>query len=227
MHNFALPEPLLKSVLQRTGKRHPFDEIDPGRTALLVIDMQNYFCAPGYMGEVPMARAIVPDINRLAASLRAAGGHVVWIKGSSDGTAETWPVFNNYLMTPDRRRRRFETLSESHEGHQLWPELIVEPDDTHVVKKRFSAFLQGSSDIDAHLRRMSIDTLLIAGTTTDVCCDSSARDAAMLNYKVTMVADANATYSDAAHNAALAAFYNVFGDVQTVDEVIGYLGAAK
>jgi ureidoacrylate peracid hydrolase len=86
------------------------------------------------------------------------------------------------------------------------------------VKKRFSAFIQGSSGIEAHLRGRGIDTLLIAGTTTNVCCESTARDAMMLNFKVVTVPDALAAYTDAEHDATLATFYMIFGDVQTIDE---------
>jgi ureidoacrylate peracid hydrolase len=223
VHDFQLPADLRESIKQRTGREHPFDAIDPRKAALLVVDMQNYFCAPGYMGEVPTARGIVPAINRMAQMLRSAGSHVVWIKGSSDGTEGSWSVFNNYLMTPARRERRLVTLSPSHEGHQLWPELEIAPEDGHIVKTRFSAFLQGSSTVDEYLRKRGVDTVIVAGTTTDVCCDSTARDAAMLNYKTIMVSDANATYSDATHAAALCAFYNVFGDVQTTDEVLNFI----
>jgi ureidoacrylate peracid hydrolase len=224
MHTVAFPADLVSGVLQRTGKVHPFDRIDPQRTALLVVDMQNYFCAPGYMGEVPMARAIVPTINRLATGVRERGGHVVWIKGSSTGSAETWSVFNTYLMTPERLKTRLETLAEGHEGHEIYTGLEVQPEDGQIAKTRFSAFVPGSSGLDAYLRARGIDTVLVAGTTTDVCCDSTARDASMLNYKSIMVSDANATYTDAAHLASLMAFYRVFGDVQTVDEAVGFMG---
>lgn len=223
MHAVAFPSDLVSNVVRRTGKVHPFDRIEPRRTALLVVDMQNYFCAPGFMGEVPMARAIVPAINRLAAAMRERGGHVVWIKGSSTGSAETWSVFNTHLMTPERLKTRLETLAEGHEGHEIYPALAVASEDGQIVKTRFSAFLPGSSGLDAYLRGRGIDTVVVAGTTTDVCCDSTARDACMLNYKSIMVSDANATYTDTAHLAALMAFYRVFGDVQTVDEVVGFM----
>lgn len=223
MHPHKLPEEFVRQVSSRTGKIHPFDEIISSRTAMLVIDMQNYFCAPGYQGEVPASRSIVPTINRLAEGLRTAGGHVVWVKGTSDGAEATWSVYNDLLNTADRRERRNATLSQQHEGFALWPELHVDASDGEIVKTRFSAFLQGSSGLDAYLRDRSIDTVIITGTTTDVCCDSTARDAAMLNYKTIMVADANATYSDNAHLAALCAFYNVFGDVQTADELLSFL----
>ena len=73
------------------------------------------------------------------------------------------------------------------------------------------------------MRELGIDTLLIGGTATNICCESSARDAMMLNFKVTMVADALATYTDAEHNASLINFYAMFGDVQTVDEATASL----
>jgi isochorismate hydrolase len=85
---------------------------------------------------------------------------------------------------------------------------------------RYSAFIQGSSEIQRHLRERKLDTVLITGTATNVCCESSARDAMMLNFKTIMVADGLAASSDEEHNASLSAFYGRFGDVQTVDEVL-------
>ena len=223
MHAFQIPASIINRVTERTGKAHPFDLLVPARTALVVIDMQNYFMKPGFMGEVAMARAIVPSINELATGLRASGGHVVWIKNSTNDTRDSWSVFHDHLLTPELMRRRYETMSEDHEGHQLWSELDVRPQDAQIVKKRFSAFLPGSSDIDAYLKSLGIDTVLIAGTATNVCCESSARDAMMLNYKVVMISDATATFSDEEHQASLSCFYSLFGDVQTVDEALSFL----
>ena len=220
MHKLSIPAEIVARVTERAGRVHPFDQLDPAKTALVVIDMQNYFVKPGFQGEVPMAREVVPAINRLAAELRQRGGHVVWVKNATNDTRESWSVFHDWLMTPERRDRRYESMDVAHEGHALWHALDARPEDAHIVKMRFSAFIQGSSDIAAHLRSRGIDTILVAGTATNVCCESSARDAMMLNFKVVMVADALATYTDAEHNAALSAFYGMFGDVQTVDEVL-------
>jgi ureidoacrylate peracid hydrolase len=220
MHELSIPADLVTRVTERTGRPHPFDVIDPAKTAFVVVDMQNYFMKPGFQGEVPKARAIVPAVNRLAAAVRELGGHVVWVKNATNDTRESWSVFHDWLMTPDRRDRRYASMDLAHEGHALWHALDVQPDDAHVVKTRFSAFIQGSSDLAAHLRGRGVDTILVAGTATNVCCESSARDAMMLNFKVVMVADALATHTDAEHNAALSAFYGMFGDVQTVDEVL-------
>jgi ureidoacrylate peracid hydrolase len=227
MHRFELPQPMVDRVLARTGRVHPFDRLDPTKTALVVIDMQNYFMKPGFLGEIAMARAIIPAVNRLADGLRRLGGEVIWIKNSTNGTLDSWSTFHDCLNTPDKRDRRLVEMDESHEGHALWSELDVRPGDAQIVKKRFSAFIQGSSTIVEHLHGRGIDTVLIAGTATNICCESSARDAMMLNFKTVMVADALATWTDAEHNATLATFYSLFGDVQTVDQALVSLGAER
>ena len=223
MHELSIPAHVVERVIRRAGRPHPFDVIEPAKTALVVIDMQNYFMKPGFQGEVPMARKIVPTVNRLAAATRELGGHVVWVKNTTSGTRESWSVLHDWLQTPERRDRRYASMELAQEGHALWSELDARPEDAQIVKKRFSAFIQGSSDIEAHLRGRGIDTLLIGGTATQVCCESSARDAMMLNFKVIMVPDALATYSDEDQNASLRAFYSNFGDLQTADEAIASL----
>ncbi len=223
MHPFTMPQEIVARVARRTGRAHPFETLVPERTALLVIDMQNYFVKPGYPGEAPMARKIVAGVNQLAAALRRMGGLVVWIKNSSTETRDSWSVLHRDLMTPERQKARYEALGEDHEGHELWPMLDVKTEDAQMVKKRYSAFIQGSSDIEAFLNVRGIDSVLIAGTATNICCESTARDAMMLNFRAVMVSDALAAYSDAEHAAALMNFYSVFGDVQTIDETIASL----
>ena len=223
MHELSIPPHVLERVIRRAGRPHPFDVIEPAKTALVIIDMQNYFMKPGFQGEVPMARKIVPTVNRLAAATRELGGHVVWVKNTTTGTRESWSVLHDWLQTPDRRDRRYASMELGQEGHALWGELDAKPEDAQIVKKRFSAFIQGSSDIEAYLRGRGIDTLLIGGTATQVCCESSARDAMMLNFKVIMVPDALATYSDEEQNISLRAFYSNFGDLQTADQAIASL----
>src|ERR1700722_815483 len=115
MHKIAISEGALTRVRTRIGKLHPFDTIDPPRTALLVIDMQNYFVKPGHQGEVPLAREIVPNINRLAAELRSHGGHVVWIRNGTRDTRQSWSNYHEWLTTPERMRRRYEAMDEGHE----------------------------------------------------------------------------------------------------------------
>lgn len=223
MHTYQLPTSLVEAIQLRRGKRHAYDRFEAHRTALLVIDMQNYFVAPGQLGEIPMARAIVPNVNRLAREIRNAGGRVVWVLNTSTGTEESWSHLHQYLWAPDIAKLRHQQLGEGSEGFLLWHEMETDERDLFVHKRRYSAFIRGSSELEEHLRQRSIDTLLIAGTATNVCCESTARDAMMLNFKTIMLADATATFSDEVHNASLASFLSFFGDVMTVDEAIARL----
>jgi ureidoacrylate peracid hydrolase len=117
-------------------------------------------------------------------------------------------------------QRRYEAMEEGHDGFEFWHLNDIRPEDARLTKTRYSAFIQGSSAIETHLREREIDTVLIAGTATNICCESTARDAMMLNFKTVMVADALAANSDEEHNASLSALHGQFADVQTVDEVL-------
>jgi ureidoacrylate peracid hydrolase len=227
MNWLDVPEDVAARVLARRGTLHPFDNLDPARTALVVVDLQN-----GFMDErvghavCPMARDIVPNVNRLAAAVRATGGAVFWIQNTHDEACLTeWSVMHG-MSTPEGRARRSAAMSEGTEGHQLWPLLDVQPEDEAVKKYRFSAFLPGASDLPDRLRARGFDTVIITGTVTNVCCESSARDAMMTNFKVIMVSDGNAAANMAEHQASLIAFYLTFGDVMDTDYLIGRLHRA-
>ena len=208
----------------RGGVRNAFATIAPGRTAHLVIDMQSGFMEPGAPVEVPEARTIVGNVNRIAAAVREAGAIIVWVRFTTPaGEAPAWPVF-------------YERMGLAAEGHraaftpgahywQLWPDLDVRPEDAVIEKYRFSAFTPGASGLDALLRERGIDTVIVTGTLTNCCCESTARDAMQLNYHVLMAADANAALSDEAHAATLHILAMVFADVHSTDELVELLRA--
>ena len=228
MHKTDLPQYAIDGALRRRGCAHIYDQLDSARTALVVIDMQNMFLEVGAPAEVPIAREIVPNINRLAASLRDAGGTVVWVQMTqTNDNLSDWSVYYDGVSTEERAAKCLEWLTEGSHGHAIWPELEVQGGDLISLKDRYSAFLPGASDIEQQLRARDIDTVLITGTVTNVCCESSARDAMMRNFKVLMVSDGNATFRDEEHLATLASIYQVFGDVMTTDEVISRLSAAR
>lgn len=221
MHPLAIPPEIEARVVARCGRAHPFEDLVPARTAFVAIDLQVGFMDPAISHAFcPMAPRIVPAVNRLAAALRQAGGGVFWVQNTHDARCDTeWSVMQR-MATPQARARRVAAMTEGAPGHALWPGLDVRPEDECVKKHRFSAFIQGSSDLPDRLRARGFDTVLIGGTVTNVCCESSARDAMMLNFRTVMVADCNAANSDAEHNASLAAFWNIFGDVMTSEHVM-------
>lgn len=224
MHTVSIPQSVVDRVVARRGAAHPFADLDPARTALVVVDLQNGFMMDGVGHAVcPTAREIVPNVNRLAAAVRATGGKVFWIRNTHyDECFTSWSILHDYTV-PDKRAHRIRSMSEDTLGNELWADLDVKPEDDIVRKTRFSAFIQGSSDLELRLRRLGIDTLLITGTVTNVCCETTARDAMMLNFKTIMITDGNAAANDEEHNAALIAFYLTFGDILSTDETIACL----
>jgi ureidoacrylate peracid hydrolase len=223
MHTLAIPKSVVDRVIERRGREHVYDTLDPAKSALVVVDMQNAFMLPGVAHSLcPMAEKIVP-INRLAQTVRDTGGTVFWIKTTfTEEALRSWSTYFE-MVSPQRVAKRIEALTADSEGHQLWSGLDVRPDDPIVEKDRFSAFIQGSSDLAAVLSARGLNTIMVTGTVTNVCCESTARDAMMLNFKTIMVTDGNAATTDEDHNASLIAFYLTFGDIMSTDMLIGCL----
>jgi len=221
MHKIAIPKSIVERVIARRGRELVYDNLDPRKTALLVVDMQNAFMLPGVAHSLcAMAREIVPNINRLAQAVRETGGAVVWIKTTyTPQTLKDWSTYYD-LRGPEQNAKRADALAAGSKGHELWAELDARPGDLTVEKQRFSAFIQGSSNLTDILRERGIDTVVVTGTITGVCCESTARDAMMCNFKTIMVTDGNAAMTDEDHNAALGNFYLTFGDVMSTDKVI-------
>ena len=227
MHPFDLPKAVTDRIIARRGKLHIYDSVDPARTALIVIDMQNSFLREGALTEVPVTREIVPNINRLASATRAAGGTVAWVQASFKPEGPTaWTSYFNHVISEDFGPRMAAATDEKADTFALWHELDVVAADLFSVKSRFSAFIHGASDLPEQLAARDIDTVIITGTVTEICCESSARDAMMRNFKTIMVADANASRSDEEHMATLRVFLQHFGDVCTTDEVVNLLASA-
>ena len=224
MHKIAIPGFMVERVIQLRGKEHCFEDFDPARTALLVVDMQNGFLMPGVAHALCQnAQEIVPNINRLARAVRSAGATVVWIQTVyKEETRTSWSV-SCEMAGPAATERRIKSLTRGNKGWELWPELEAKQNDLYVEKTRFSAFIQDSSNIEEVLRGRGIDTVMVTGTVTNVCCDSTARDAMLRNFRTIMITDGNASFTDEEHNAALTTFYLVFGDIMSTDFAIACL----
>jgi ureidoacrylate peracid hydrolase len=223
MHQFEMPQDYVKRLVARQGRAHTCETFDGAKTALVVVDMQNYFMIEPYPAACPMAREVVPNNNRLAKAVREAGGKVIWVQMIAPWESEeSWSTIRE-RFTPDIAKTRWESMQIGHHSVQLWPELDVRAEDLQVIKRRYSAFTRGSSDIEMVLQDHGIDTIIVTGVCTNVCCESTARDAMMLNYRTVMVSDGCATMSDAEHAATLGNFYLYFGDVQSTDEIVARL----
>jgi nicotinamidase-related amidase len=220
-HNVELPKSVVDRAIEKRGRRNVFDRFEPATTALLVVDMQNFFvdgCAP--------AASIVPNINRLASGMRERGAPVIWIQmnmaDGPDGPSK-FPIYHDYFFSDERRATHKGGLTEGSHGHAIVDGLDVAAGETIVQKTRFSALIQGSSNLGEVLEGLGVENLVITGTLTNICCESTARDGMMIGYRAVMVSDANASRTDEDHIAGLLSVYQCFGDVRTTDEVLDEL----
>lgn len=214
------PRYVIDRVMAKRGRLHVFDSLEPTRTAFLVIDMQEF-----YVKDVESARDIVANINRIARHMRECGGLVVWVcmTAGQSGTS-LWPVYHRYFFTAEKGAAHRDQLSADSPGHRLWPELDVDAEqDLIASKNRFSPFVEGASTLHHDLGDRRIENVIIGGTATNFCCETTARDAMMLGYRVVMAADANAARYPEDHLAGLTSVFQSFGDVMSTDQIVSGL----
>ena len=228
MHEVHLPAELIAQLQSRRGRLHVFDRIDPRRTAHVIVDLQNGFMEPGAPVEVPCAREVIPSVNAISRAIRSGGGQNIFLRMTVDAESRAaWSNWFAYLQG----ERDAETITKAFSRHahywNLWPQLEVSDTDITVDKTRFGAFVPGASRLHELLQDRGVDTLIITRTLTNCCCESTARDAMQMNYKVIFVADATATLTDAAHNATLENMAMLFADVMTTSEVITAIESAE
>jgi len=217
------------AVNPRTDRpSHPFHRLDLARTAHLIVDLQNGFMEPGAPVEVPAARDIIPNVNRISAAVREAGGVNIFLRFIlGEDSLKTWSVFYQKLGNSERARNIGASFAEDQHYAALWPKLERDPRDLILIKRRFSAFIPGTCDLHDTLQRRGIDTLIITGTLTNVCCESSARDAQQMNYRILFASDATAAQTIDAHNAAIQNMHNMFADVATTQELLSFIATAR
>jgi ureidoacrylate peracid hydrolase len=198
--------------------------LDPRRTAVLVVDMQNAFLDPkgslGRMG-VPMdrTRLPVPHVQRVLAAARARAVPVVHLRFTLEPDLADLGVLG----------RRFPPLRElGHCAAGSWDAAFypgMEPrSGEHVIdKNRFSGFF--GTRLDALLRCLGADTLVVVGVATNVCVESTVRDAFHRDYRVVVPREATGSYTEEMEAASLAGIAFAFATVASVDAVTAALAA--
>jgi nicotinamidase-related amidase len=220
----------------------PHFEVDWDRAALVLVDLQNYGCNPeaGLMRMlserypeiaryyVPrVTRTAVPNARRLLEGFRASGRRIVFTRHGpllADGSD----------MIARRRRRDVESLASTgtpalwHRGtfeHEVIAALTPTDGELVIDKNTSSAF--NSTGVEGLLRNMEVETLVLAGMATDMCVETTARDAADRGFNVIVAEDATATFFEHHHRAALSGFARVFGQVWDSAHVLAALDASR
>lgn len=165
--------------------------------------MQECFCDPKGNLYSPNTAKIIPKINRLASFARKSGVRVAWIREQVGLFPGDWKHY--YDFYPGAKEKDFD-LRVGNPGGAFSRRLARKKGDWEIVKNRFSPFAPSSPsqpNLDKLLRSNNIDTVIIAGTDTNICCDNTARDAMNLDYKVVVVDDACCSYDNRLHLATL------------------------
>jgi ureidoacrylate peracid hydrolase len=218
MSDFQMPQHVIDRVMEKRGRLNVFENFDPTKTAFLIVDMQNFF-----VNGVQPCLDIMPNINLLAEHVRTTGGLVVWVfltvAETEDGPS-LWPIYHDNFFTEAKMKAHKAGLTRGSEGHAIHKDLDVRDEDMISEKTRFSALVQGASDLHEQLQARGIENVLVGGTLTNMCCESTARDAMMIGYHAIMVEDCNASRNKEDHAAGLTTVYQSFSDVRSTDDVI-------
>lgn len=183
------------------------------RSALLVIDMQNYFVNPQTPSGLNLGTVIIPRVKALIEAFRTANRPVIFTRhihhpsGNDLGILGWW--WEGAIM---------EGSLESEIYHELAPL----PQEKVILKHRYSAFY--NTDLEIVLRCLAIEDLVISGVMTNLCCESTARDAYFRDFRIFFIADATATANDQMHLATLLNLAYGFAYITTTKELISHLG---
>ena len=206
---------MLKTLAEKT---------DPAHAAVLIVDVQNDFCAEnGAMHregrDLSLVQGMVPRLARFIEQARAARVPLVWIRNLYNRTPN-WYLSEVWLEQAHRRRRGLyveRPVCQADHWSGDFYEVRPAPEDVIVTKHRFGAF--ESTDLDLVLRSRGIRTVIMTGVATNVCVETTARQAFLKDYYVVFTTDCTATYSKAEHDGTLANIDNYFGEVVSADDV--------
>ena len=207
------------------------DEVDPKRSALIVVDMQSDFLAAGAPLEVAAGRAMIPQLRRTIDFCRDRGIPVIYTAHVHRRDGSDMGLFKLNAAIADGR-----ALSEGEPGAAIYPEIAPRPDELVIKKHRFSGF--HGTDLELVLRGLGVETVIIGGVTTENCCHATARDAMFRDFKVIVLSDATGTFdyadvgqgalsADEVHRSTLIILSLSTAHVMTVEEFFTKLRAEE
>jgi ureidoacrylate peracid hydrolase len=194
------------------------DRADPRLAALIAVDVQNDFVSPkgsaAKRGEdVSSAVAMVPNLLRLIDEGRRVGLTIVYIRTTHSEWTDT-PSW----MYRSSQKSGLNTCREGTWGAELYEGIAPLPSERVVIKHRYSAFI--NTDLNTVLKARGIQSVLVGGVATNVCVETTARDAYMFDYYVTMIEDCSAAYEPKLHLGTLENMRRHFGLVASSNDII-------
>jgi ureidoacrylate peracid hydrolase len=199
--------------------RNLAERCDPRWAALLVVDVQNDFVSPqgsaGKRGDdVSASLAMVPNLIRLIDAGRRVGLTIVYVKTTHSEWTDT-PSW----MYRSSQKSGLSTCREGTWGAEFYQGISPSSSERVVIKHRYSAFI--NTDLNTVLKARGIQSVLVCGVATNVCVETTTRDAYMFDYYVTLIDDCSAAYEAKLHLATLENVRRHFGLVASSDEIVG------
>lgn len=207
--------------------------LSPRSTALVIVDLQyasgsrehglgRLLAAQGRLGDAEyrfsrIEKLVVPNSKRLADAFRSAGARVIYVTYGAH-----LPDFSDAPIHLKDWMRAINNRVGTRE-HEIVDELKPLPGELVLNKTTMGAF--GSTGIEAHLRGLGVENIVVTGVSTNNCVGMTAMEACDRQFGVVVVADATGTCSDEMQEATLRTFRRLWGRVMTTDEVIAELGA--
>lgn len=185
-------------------------------SALVIVDVQNDYChKEGCMAkqdlDVSMVEKMMPPLKKMIQTFKEIQVPIIYIQTIHEESTDskTW--------TKRLKGRNQQDLCRKNTWGAEFYELTPDEQDIIVVKHRYSAFIH--TRLDSVLRALQVETLFIAGVSTNICVESTARDGFMLDYDIVLLSDCTAAFSKEAHDMALQNIDQFFGSVASSDDV--------
>lgn len=215
----GLPEELVRQSTYRRNGLAVFGEVDLRRSALLILNMQNAWLAPGAPFRVGPPEAfdgLLGHINAYARFVRGGGGQVAWIRTAVGprGTPQFWSTYYDNFVEPVKSAAAVAALTPGSFMHKLHADADVQAADWVLDKYRFNAFARNPYDLDDKLRAQGIDTVIVVGTATNICVETTIRDAMTRDFRTFMPHDLVAAPTHDAQIAGLRSVMQAFADVR-------------
>jgi len=202
------------------------EKVSPGSAALIVVDMQNDFCSKGGVFDrlgydMSMVKEMIPRLVGLVGEARKVNLPIVFLK-STYNTTPNWYLSEVWFEHKIRRQSRIYSvipaLKEGTWGWEIIDQLNPLPTELVVLKNRYDGFLH--TNLDLALRSRGVESVIMTGVSTNVCVETTTREAFLRDYYVVFTKDCTASYERDLHEATLKNVDKYFGIVVTSEEVM-------
>ncbi len=208
----------IADYLNMVGRNEYTFALQPDKAALLIVDMQQFVCAPSDGRHLSGIKPVITAINNLADTCHSCNVPVIWLRhtfntNNIENDAGLYPLFHKQPLSPD--------MFDKGPATEIFTQMHVDETKDHVVfKNRYSAFAKDASNLHDLLQNLAIKQLWITGVATNVCVESTARDAMQLNYETIMIANAMASPFELVHQVILQNFRLFYGDVRYSESIL-------